>query len=106
MPYFNKGDIVHIRSDLADEGSYYMDGGDICDIATENMVEYAGHEVTIAGFAGQEYREYTVKGPDGLGEWCWTDEMFDEYIYRESEPQQLEAEGDAAILEFISANKI
>lgn len=104
MPYFNPGDIAHIRSDLA-VGRYYMDGSDVSDIATKNMVEYAGHEVTIVGFSGKDQLYYTVKGPDGLGDWCWTDEMFDEYIHRESE-QQLVAEGDESLLEFISANKI
>ena len=107
--YFHVGDIVHVRRDLRPFERYHMDGDKMSNnIVMPEMARIAGDQVVIEGVVanGLGHYQYKIEPTDRYHNgYCWTDEMFDEYINRESEPQ-LVAEGDAAILEFIFANKI
>lgn len=109
--YFHVGDIVHVRRDLRPFERYHMDGDKRSNqLVMPEMARIAGDQVVIEGVvANVEGRYYKIEPTNRYyNGYLWTDEMFDEYIeyiIRESEPQ-LVAEGDAAILEFISANKI
>lgn len=107
--YFHVGDIVHVRRDLRPFDRYHMDGDKRNEtIVMPEMARIAGDQVVIKGVVANSVGryQYEIEPTDRYHNgYNWTDEMFDEYINRESEPH-LVAEGDAAILEFISANKI
>lgn len=69
-PKYKVGDKVRVRSDLTNGKRYYMENSERGDIATNDMVSFAGKVVTIkdASMFGYHLEEDT---------WHWTDEMFE-----------------------------
>ena len=80
--YFNVGDIVHVREDLAEinpdtgKSRYYMDDSENSNCVNDDMPQYAGREAEIV----EAYEFGYVL--DGCGGWCYSDEMIEEYIHR------------------------
>lgn len=86
--FFNEGDVVTVRRDLAPGRVYYMDGHSkftdavgsmrYSDSAVSQMVTYAGKKVTIH-LAGPNVTKYHIREEA----YNWTDEMFEEYINKD-----------------------
>ena len=69
---FKVGDKVRVRSDLTEEGRYFMESRDFSNTFVDEMVVFAGKLVTIAE-ARSQYRIFEDEGA-----WGWTDEMFED----------------------------
>lgn len=77
MAFFSVGDRVTVRSDLGGK-IYYMENGSGY-VTISEMLNFVGKKVTISDVFQNGYR---------INEFpCfWTDEMFEEYVYRNDEP--------------------
>ena len=73
--YFKVGDKVTVRSDLKDGKTCFMSDGMVSDVFVSSMERLCGQQVTIES-AGAKYRiaEFGAN---------WTDEMFEEYAFRD-----------------------
>jgi len=70
MAKYKVGDRVRVKSDLKNETQYGRD------ITTGDMISFAGKEVTIRTVTSAG--SYKIEG----NTWNWTDEMFEESIYK------------------------
>ena len=76
-PRYKVGDRVVVRKDLVIDEEYGLDKcGAECSFAS-GMEEYLGKTLTITyvNFGGNRWHRYHVK--EDLGEWSWTDDMFE-----------------------------
>lgn len=73
--YFKIGDKVTVRSDLKDGDECRMMDGIVSDVFVSGMEKLRGQQVTIKS-VGSKYliREFGCN---------WTDEMFEEYAFRD-----------------------
>ena len=100
MAFFDVGDVVHIRTDLSERNPnphgnprlWWMDGYTKYDTVVSSMLDYAGTEAVIEHVYATGY---TIQ--DGHG-WQFTDDMIDEYIYRDKEFEVDDDDEDLAML--------
>ena len=78
MPFFKPGDIATVRYDLS-EKRYKMDGSSDLVSAVDGMLKFRGKAVKIYS---NDFR-YEIE-EDGHMFW-WVDEMFQEYLDRNTE---------------------
>lgn len=71
---YQSGDVVYVRSDLRQDCWYQMEGADCPEIATSEMLAFAGLPMTIDRVRSYGY---TLEGVDSFN---WTDEMFDDRV--------------------------
>ena len=76
--FFKVGDLVTVRSDLQGNIHYRMDNSEEYDYVVPEMEEWIGKKAIIVEI--DECGEYYITEDNNEERWCWTDEMFEEYI--------------------------
>lgn len=72
---FKSGDKVRVRKDLNTEDKYYTEDKCFVDMATKEMLQYRGKEVTIAQESEYIPKAYLIYEDKKV--WLWVYDMFE-----------------------------
>lgn len=95
MSFFSKGDKVTVRRDLIIDKEYFMEDGFTADTFVGGMGRFLGREVTIK--SANRGGKYTIE-EYGCN---WTDEMFEEYFYRNHGILEVDAATEEEMISFL-----